>query len=177
MNEWSLNHLLCDILQIQLCKCSVFFHPSILFLLFLGSCACFWVTLRWGKWSLHSEGIISAMWERSNLTCPVRLKEGCVRLDLSHMARILPSRETTGLPSTHHHHHHHRLMSFESAPCVLWEWVLTTVQTSHFPISVSLGCCRMIWDWITFRVSLLCCLFPFTEWTQRAALGLEGRPR
>lgn len=39
------------------------------------------------------------VWERSNLTCPVRLKEGCVRSDLSHTARILPSQETSGLPS------------------------------------------------------------------------------
>lgn len=44
-------------------------------------------------------GIISVVWERSNLTCPVRLKVGCVRLDLSHTARILPSHETSGLPS------------------------------------------------------------------------------
>lgn len=44
-------------------------------------------------------GIISVVWERSNLTCPVRLKEGCVRSDLSHTARILPSHETSGLPS------------------------------------------------------------------------------
>lgn len=44
-------------------------------------------------------GIISVVWERSNLTCPVWLKEGCVRSDLSHTARILPSHETSGLPS------------------------------------------------------------------------------
>lgn len=44
-------------------------------------------------------GIISVVWERSNLTCPVRLKEGCVRSDLSHTACILPSPETSGLPS------------------------------------------------------------------------------
>lgn len=92
-----MQHLLYDILM-TLYNCLEFHHPSILFLLFLPFFL--WVTLRWGEWSLHSEGIISAMWERSNLTCPVRLKEGCVRLDLSHMARILPSRETTGLPST-----------------------------------------------------------------------------
>lgn len=42
------------------------------------------------------------MWERSNLTCPVRLKEGCVRSDLSHTARILPGHETSGLPSRSH---------------------------------------------------------------------------
>lgn len=48
-------------------------------------------------------GIISVVWERSNLTCPVRLKEGCVRSDLSHTARILPSHETSGLPSPSRH--------------------------------------------------------------------------
>lgn len=48
-------------------------------------------------------GIISVVWERSNLTCPVRLKEGCVRSDLSHTARILPGHETSGLPSPSRH--------------------------------------------------------------------------
>ncbi|KPP71753.1 hypothetical protein Z043_109303 [Scleropages formosus] len=47
---------------------------------------------------------ISVVWERSNLTCPVRLKEGCVRSDLSHTARILSIPETVGRaipPPTH----------------------------------------------------------------------------
>lgn len=50
-----------------------------------------------GLWT--QRGIILAMWERSNLTCPVSMKEGCVRLDLSHTACILPGGETTNLPS------------------------------------------------------------------------------
>ncbi len=79
----------------------------------------------------------------------------------------------------HHHHHHHRLMLFDDALCVLWEaqW---SINPSHPLLSLFATLQdrteHLIWDQITFRVSLLWCLFPFTEWTQRAALGLERRP-
>lgn len=74
-----------------------------------------------GLWT--QRGIILAMWERSNLTCPVSMKEGCVRLDLSHTACILPSGETTNLPS----HPSSPLSSASWAlinilcPCIQWQ--------------------------------------------------------
>lgn len=126
----------------------------------------------------------------------MRLKEGCVRLDLSHRACILPSHETIGLPSPSSSNHYQMCLFFFAndilnlkvlhALCpLLCIYLLCALFAANHMFQLAWPSCDCVCFSHFKHINGVCvglfsmrsALLSHSEWAQRASPCLQRGPR